>query len=185
MGQQLTAPVYGNNCLNCTPGTWALGFTPKVMQAFITGITACAAAGGKAPPEGTYDMTQNVGLPCTWDNVGLSAKYQAFAANTILRSDDGANQWFFDAIGLACQDLGVNSLGACGPPGQYGTGGTMQMSMEPIELIPWLLTDDYNLVPTDETWFNQWLLDTPFPPDKVVGLYNTKYHANVLVKYES
>ena len=185
MGQPLTAPVFGANCGNCTPGTWAIGETPKKMIAFFTGITKCPGAPAGNPPEGSYIIEQEALQPCVWKDAStdLVVTMAFFLSSTIFASPGGT--WYSEAAGPVCSGSGNNDAGACGPAGIDGALGNHIISMEPLEDIPWLLTDDYNIVPTDETWFNQWLLDTPFPPDKVVGLYNTKYRANVLVKYES
>lgn len=183
MGQPLTAPVFGANCGHCTPGTWPNGQTPKKMIAFFTGITKCPGAPAGNPPEGSYIIEQEALQPCLFKDVSgdLAVSFGLFLTSTIWQS--GAGTWYGEIAGPICSDSGNNDAVACGPPLVFGALGNHIISMEPLEEIPWLLTDDYNFVPTDETWFNQWLLDGAFPPDKVIGLYNTKYRANVLVKY--
>ncbi len=185
MGQVLKTPEYGIDCAACTPGTWAAGKTPLKMLLFFTGITECPLAPGPAPPEGTYVVEQVIGTPCLWRDAPITTIYRASPGGTSLQYVIGAG-WYFSGSPVAiCQDFSNNDLVACGGPATWGIGGTCQCSMESIDEIPWKLTDDYNLMPTDEGFFNQWLLDTPYPPDKVIGLYSTKYRVNVLVKYES
>ena len=128
-------------------------------------------------------MTQKLGSPCIFENVANLLQWQPQVGNTLFIANSPGGNWFWKSEPNWCEDLANNGIVACGGPNDDGFGGTFQMSMEPLEATAWLLTDDYNFVPTDETWFNEWLLDSPFPPDKVIGLYNTKYRTNVLIKY--
>lgn len=183
MGQELQEPQYGVDCGFCTPGTWPVNETPAEMTGFFTGIQICPVAPNETPPEGSYVMTQRLGTPCLFENVVNKLIWQAFIATTAAQALSTGGFWFSKLMMGACQSLLPNGIVACGGPVDDGALGTLQMSMAPLEETAWLLTDDYNFVPTDETWFNEWLLDTAPPPDKVIGLYNTKYRANVLIKY--
>jgi len=185
MGELVTTPQYGDDCGFCTPGTFPAGKTPKKMIAFFTGITKCPVAPSANPPEGSYVIEQNAVTPCLFENTDFNILWQAFAADTWFKADSPGGIWFEDLKAGVCQNFADNHIVACGPPLLDGALGTCQISMEPIEAVPWLLCDEYELVPVEDTWFNQWLSDSAFPPDKVIGLYNTKYSTNCLVKYES
>lgn len=155
------------------------------MLAFFAGITKCPGIATGNPPEGSYIVEQVLGTPCSFRDASANLLWQVVPGWTSLVFAADVGDWFQGLVFALCVDFFNNGVVACGNPFDAGAIGTGQMSMEAIEEVPWKLTDDYNLVPTDETWYNQWLLDSAFPPDKVIGLYNTKYRANVLVKYES
>lgn len=67
MGLDPTDPDFecGNDCATCNPALWG-DCTPKYVWANVTGLKNCPIYAGHDLPNGSWKLTQDVGLPCRW-----------------------------------------------------------------------------------------------------------------------
>lgn len=81
MGEPIDCEIeYGNDCGMCTPGTWAVGKTPKYLEIVFTGINICA---GGVLPDLKLILKQDLAHPCLWETDGTwYAKFEINGGGT-------------------------------------------------------------------------------------------------------
>lgn len=131
MGIDPINPGYppGDDCVNCQDIIFN-GITPLYVEAYVSGISACPAAGPLQPPSGVFVLTQIA--PCSWLFFDGVIAYQwtltdvdsnfVIAAHPIL--------WFSHTDPTECVSTFTNQL-ACGPANHFGTGGAVEVFWGP------------------------------------------------------
>lgn len=126
MGHPIEPGEKGVDCPHCTPGTWAVGNTPKYLMVMVTGIVSCPAPPPIhfAPPNGAWILEQKIGGPCEWFYIKYPwhLRYTVTAVDSrfYIRDVDGFLA-FDDVVATPCEEHFTNSV-ICAPNVNYHEG---------------------------------------------------------------
>jgi len=129
----------GTGCTDCFGIGQTFGDvpTPIFVRAIFTGILKCSDDSPADGINGTYCLTQELGLPCDYGvilppsgGVGFSFSYDIFNGRIFLKDKNGF--WWFISAPVKCSTSGTNIFvkGSCG--GVYkGYGGSCVINWGP------------------------------------------------------
>lgn len=184
MGDLISEPIYGSDCSHLTPGVFPTGFNPENMVAMLDGIATCPLKSTDNPPQGSLKLTQ--GPSCEWTGsiMGFDVKWDQDAIRTRLIVTKGLESWFLETPAGFGEDSFVNANVNCAAPPQFGINGTAEVSLEAYEANSYDLAVTLNFVPAEETFYTEFLLDSPSPFTSVTRLSSHRWNTNCLIKRE-
>ena len=181
MGHPVDPPAYSVNDCPCYP----IGLSPQTVVLFISGVDACPGLPVTGKLNGAFLCTS--GLLCIWHwtdgTTSADIHKQLFGALTqIVLAAGGVNN-FITVAGIPCANGGPNQ-NACLLFVGHGVNGNAFVDPDPWPSVPLKLTDEFNLLPSEETFTDPYIIQDEPPTTVVYTLANIQYSTKLRIKFD-